>query len=222
MNTFIMPHVDSHQYPALAWSRDGQPFHPAPRCVGWRVYRCAGRGRPALVYEADGPLHLDLDCDFAALRECAGPGRYVLYQVDAGGTDIPDTPAAYVTIPDVAGRQQNTSEHGYVELALTTQQKTIDILSGLLTHFVEGTAALQRATAELLHSGTDAVSIASGAGLPEHVAALLPNGEQKNQGLDGLLSSPVVASALMGLAQALKPPAAQGSPSRGPEGKQEP
>ncbi|ACY15305.1 hypothetical protein [Haliangium ochraceum] len=218
-----MQHVDSFQYPALAWTREGQPFHPAPRCVGWRVFRCVTRGRPTLVYDAEGPLHLDLDCDFNALRECAGPGRYVLHQVDAGGSDVADAPAAYVTVPERESRPQaNQNGQAAVQLALATQQQTIEVLSGLLTHLVNGTATLQKATAELLASGSDAVSIASGAGLPEHVAALMPKGDDAakgGSGLEGLLNSPVVASALMGLAQAMQPP--KPAPAPNPERKAE-
>lgn len=215
-------HADSHRYPALAWNRDGQPFHPAPQCAGWRVYRLAGRGRPTLVYGREGPLHLDVDCDFEALRKCAGPGKYVLHQVDAGGSDIPEAPVAHVLITEQPEAEQAKREHDYVALALQTQESTIAVLRELLIHLVNGTANLQKATAELLHSGTDAMSIASGAGLPEHIAALLPEAMRRNgSGLDALLNSPMVASALMGLAQALKPaePAAASQPNDTQHGK---
>ena len=217
--------VDTHRYPALAWNRDGQPFHPAPQCVGWRVYRAVGRGRPTLVYGPDGPLHLDLDCDFEALRQCAGAGKYLLRQVDAGGSDIQEVPAAQVTVPERHETQHDRREHEYVELALRTQERTIELLRELLTSLVAGTANIQKATADMLHSGTDAMSIASGVGLPEHVAALLPEAIRRNgSGVEALLSSPVVASALMGLAQALKPaePAAPRKQGDKQEGKEQP
>jgi hypothetical protein len=215
-------YTDSHRYPALAWNREGQPFHPAPQCAGWRVHRLAGRGRPSLVYGQDGPLHLDMDCDFEALRKCAGPGKYVLHQVDAGGSDIPETPVAHVTITELHQSEQARQEADYVALALRTQESTIAVLRDLLIHLVNGTANLQKATAELLGSGTDAMSIASGAGLPEHIAALLPEAQRSHGGgVEALLSSPVVASALTGLAQALKPaaPAAPGKQEDSQKGK---
>lgn len=216
-------HADSHRYPALAWNREGQPFHPAPQCVGWRVYRLAGRGRPTLVYGREGPLHLDVECDFEVLRKCAGPGKYVLHQVDAGGSDIPEAAIAHVLITEQPDAEQERRTHDYVAIALQTQESTIAVLRDLLIHLVNGTANLQKATAELLHSGTDAMSIASGAGLPDHVAALLPEAMRRNgSGVEALLNSPVVASALMGLAQALKPaePIGSSQPKEQQKGKE--
>ena len=193
---------DAHRYPPLAWTRDGQPFHPAPSCAGWRVFRVMGRGRPALVFRGDGPLHLDMQCDFPALREAAGPGSYALHQVDATGTDIAETPAAYVTIPEPT--PEPNPERDYINLALRTQGQMLELLRDLLKELIHGTSNMQKATAELLSSGTDAVSIASGAGLPDHIAGLLTQGGQDKNNLEVLLNSPVVVSTLAGLTKALQ------------------
>ena len=202
MSTAHLQH-DPHSYPPLAWTREGQPFHPAPSCSGFRVFRAIGRGRPSLVYRDDGPLHVDLHCDFAALREVAGPGTYILHQVDANGTDIRDSPAAYVTIPKP--EPEPNPERDYINLAMRTQAQMLELLKELLKELVSGTCNMQRATADLLNSGTDAVSIASGAGLPDHIAGLLANGtEQQKSNLEVLLSSPLVASTVAGLTKALQ------------------
>ena len=206
---------DSHGYPPLAWTQEGQPFHPAPNCVGFRVFRSGRRGRPELVYHDDGPLHVDLQCDFAMLRQLAGHGAYVLQQVDATGTDIQSTPKAFVVVPEPEVKPN--PERDYVNLALNTQGKMLELLRDLLKELIHGTANMQKATAELLSSGTDAVSIASGAGLPDYISSLLANGEngQAKNNLEVLLNSPVVATTLAGLTKALQ----QGLPSGNTEKK---
>ena len=80
----------------------------------------------------------------------------------------------------------------------------LGLLQDLLKELVHGTANMQKATAELLNSGTDAVSIATGAGLPDHIAGLLTQGGEDKNNLEIFLNSPLVASTLGGLTQALK------------------
>lgn len=195
----------THRYPPLAWTDDGQPFYFSRECTGLRVHRINGRSRPKLVPTEHGPLHVEPDCDFVGLRAAAGPGQFVLYQVDATGTDIQKVPKAYVTIPEPP--EKPNPERDYVNLALRTQAQMLELLRDLLKELVHGTANMQKATAELLNSGTDAVSIASGAGLPDHIAGLLTQGESdkdNKNNLEIVLNSPLVASTLAGLTQALK------------------
>ena len=75
----------------------------------------------------------------------------------------------------------------------------------LLTEMVQAQSQIQLATAELLRSGNDAVTVASGAGLPEHIAGLLANPKEQKSAVEALLNSPVMATALTAMAQALKP-----------------
>lgn len=200
----------------LAWTSDGDPFATHPDCDGWRVYKKTSRGRNEVVHGENGPLHIGLGCDITMLRETCGAGSYLLKQVDEKGQKVAGATDAHIVVKERTQPNAEVSPATGLDKTLAlvrelvqSQDNTIQHLRTLVADVVNSTAQVQLATAELVRSGTDAVTVASGAGLPEHfehLATLLGSTpkEQKSN-VEALLNSPVVGSVLMGMAQALKP-----------------
>ena len=84
-----------------AWcDSDGDPIDVPPDAVGWQVRRVVGRGRPQLMYTADGlTLFLPITAGISELRRVVElEGQYRLYPVDENRRPIAGTRVAHVPL----------------------------------------------------------------------------------------------------------------------------
>ena len=88
----------------LAFNLNGDPFDVPTNAVGWRVRKMKNKGAPEVAYGRNGqPLVLPLEADVDDLRaEVSTPGRYRLDPVDDGNKPIPNAPAGYVMVHELA------------------------------------------------------------------------------------------------------------------------
>ena len=82
----------------LAFSSEGEPIDVPPTAVAWQVRRHGTRGRPEVVYGADGlPLFLPIDAGIEDLRRAVElDGCYQLVAVDEHHRRIDGTAYACV------------------------------------------------------------------------------------------------------------------------------
>ena len=75
----------------LAWDQEGMPFQVPAGTVAWKVRRYTGsRGRPRVVFDEDGPVHLGLEARMGDLRRAVRneTGSYRLYPVNEAGEEL--------------------------------------------------------------------------------------------------------------------------------------
>jgi hypothetical protein len=83
---------------ATWFDSEGNPIDAAPDAVGWQVRRVVGRGRPRLLYAADGlPLFLPITAGVGELRRAVEvEGQYRLCPVDENRRAIAGARVAHV------------------------------------------------------------------------------------------------------------------------------
>lgn len=84
----------------LAFDEQGTPIELPSAAVGWRVRKLRARGRPELVYSADGlPLILPIDASLIEFRSVVHEeGCYRLDPVDEQRRGVAEARSAYVRL----------------------------------------------------------------------------------------------------------------------------
>jgi hypothetical protein len=174
--------------PPLAWDHQGLPFQPPPETIAWKVREYTGKpGRPGIVWDGTGPMHVELETTMQDFRKMVEPGSYRLYPVDQAGNEL--APIACIEVvpeedgePRALARVERTPAVVDDELpALAAPGRIYDILermiasrdahdallASMLTTMVQSTAAIQQSTAALLQAANTTVKVANGTTRPE-------------------------------------------------------
>lgn len=219
--------IKASEYLALAWDKNARRFRVPRVAVGWRVLRKqdGGKGRPEPVFGLHGPVHIEIDAGFDALRAAVNdePGWYVLHAVDQDGVLLADVPAAHVYVSADARNTNGSNDvqtAAIMQLASTVErvvsrasereQALVDALVQMTSRTYAGIQQIQESTSGLIRAAQAGYDIASGVSLPripppaELPAPPPPAAQPSQRNLLDLLCSPTGNTLLQAVTTALR------------------